>query len=63
MSVERNEHKEESSDTDPTKISDPFRLGGLLFICQTSNLDQNRVEGWRNVPIRLLLLPLIKHEG
>jgi hypothetical protein len=51
------------SETNPTKICDPFRLGRLLFICQTSNLDQDRVEGRRNVPIRLLLLPLIYTRG
>jgi len=43
----------------PTKICDARGLGYLLFIRQTSNLNQNRVERWRNVPIGLLLLPLI----
>lgn len=55
----KTKRKRKVPETNPTKIRDPFRLGHLLFICQTSNLDQNRVKGWRHVPIRLLLLPLI----
>ena len=39
------ERTSKSSETDRTKICDPFRLGQPLFICQTSNLDQNHVEG------------------
>jgi hypothetical protein len=51
------------SETNPTKICDLFRLGCLLFICQTSNLDQDHVKGQRNVPIHLLLIPLIYTRG
>lgn len=65
VSVERGQkkRKRKSSETNPTKIRDARGLRYLLFIRQTSNLNQNRVERWRNVPVGLLLLPLITRKG
>jgi hypothetical protein len=50
--------EEKNSEANPAEISNSFRLGRPFFIRQIRNLNQNRVEGCRNVPLGLLLLPL-----
>jgi len=42
----------------PAEICNSFGFGCLFFIRQIRNLNQNRVEGCRDVPLGLSLLPL-----
>jgi hypothetical protein len=53
------EGKGRSLKTNSAEICNSFWRGCLFFIRQICNFNQNRVEGCRNVPLGLLLLPLI----
>ena len=43
--------EEKGLEANPAEISNSFRLRCLFFVRQTRNLNQNRVEGCRNVPL------------
>jgi hypothetical protein len=58
LNVAAAEEKEEL-ETNSAEICNSFGCRCLFFICQICNFNQNRVEGCRNVPLGLLLFPLV----
>jgi hypothetical protein len=50
--------EQKSLEANPAEISNSFRLRCLFIVRQIRNLNQNRVEGCRYVPLGLLFLPL-----
>jgi hypothetical protein len=59
LDVAATEEKEELAKTNSAEICNPFGCRCLLFICQICNFNQNRVERCLNVPLGLLLFPLV----
>jgi hypothetical protein len=53
------QQKKRSWETNSAEIRNPFGRRCLLFICQICNFNKNRVEGCRDVPLGLLLFPLV----
>jgi hypothetical protein len=53
------QQKKGSWETNSAEICNSFGCRCLFFICQICNFNQNRVEGYRNVPLGLFIFPLV----